>query len=285
MKKSIWLAAFSLLLSGIFFSGCMKLDDQASFEKEEQQLKEYIVRENIAVSPTATGLYYIPKTVGTGAKPNKCDTISINYTGALLDGTVFDQSEPGKPLTFILGKRQVITGMEEGVLLMKQGGKARLIIPSKLGYGYYQVGNIPPYSTLIFDIEIVSAKTGSIPFNIEGKQVNTTTSGLNYIVVEQDTIGKKAVQGSTVIVQYVAYLQDGTIFDASKLQDKEFTYDIGFDNGIKGWDEGLKLMREGDKFRFIIPPNLAYGEQGVPPVVPANATLTFDVTLVKVMSK
>ena len=109
-----------------------------------------------------SGLKYIEKTVGTGVMPTSGQTATVNYTGALLKGTVFDSSlNPGRtPFSFKLGTNQVIKGFEEGTATMKVGGKRLLIIPSELGYGASGSGSsIPPNSTLIFDLELLEVNS------------------------------------------------------------------------------------------------------------------------------
>jgi FKBP-type peptidyl-prolyl cis-trans isomerase len=105
-------------------------------------------------------------------KPLTGDTVMVNYTGRMLDGKVFDSSiesvakEAGlqqegrkyEPIPVILGTTSVIQGWTEGLLLLNEGSKAKFIIPSSLGYGDQSAGDIPPYSTLIFDVELVKIK-------------------------------------------------------------------------------------------------------------------------------
>jgi FKBP-type peptidyl-prolyl cis-trans isomerase len=96
---------------------------------------------------------------GTGIKATAGRKVTIHYTGKFIDGQIFDSSyERNKPFTFTLGALEVIPGLEEGVSLMQVGGKARLIIPSFLAYGEKQIGPIPPFSTLIFEIELLSVE-------------------------------------------------------------------------------------------------------------------------------
>jgi peptidyl-prolyl cis-trans isomerase A (cyclophilin A) len=113
-----------------------------------------------AAKKTASGLYYIIETPGAGAQAVAGKTVSVHYTGLLTDGTKFDSSYDRKqPITFTLGKGQVIPGWDEGIALLKVGSKAKLIIPSELGYGANGAGGvIPPNATLIFETELVDVK-------------------------------------------------------------------------------------------------------------------------------
>ncbi len=106
------------------------------------------------ITTTASGLQYEVLTPGTGAKPLASDQVTINYKGTLLNGFEFDSSyKRGEPITFDLG--QVIPGWTEGVQLMQEGAKYRFFIPYNLAYGSRDAGEIPPYSTLIFEVELI----------------------------------------------------------------------------------------------------------------------------------
>lgn len=95
--------------------------------------------------------------VGTGQEVQPGDTLTVNYTGKLQDGTVFDTSVGGQPISFVLGAGQVIPGWDQGLMGMKVGGKRLLIIPPSLAYGSQGVGPIPPNATLTFEVEVLSA--------------------------------------------------------------------------------------------------------------------------------
>lgn len=108
------------------------------------------------ITTTASGLQYEVITAGTGAKPNAEDRVTVNYKGTLLDGKQFDSSyDRGTPATF--GLNQVIPGWTEGVQLMQEGAKFRFFVPYQLAYGSRETpdGSIPPYSTLIFEVELI----------------------------------------------------------------------------------------------------------------------------------
>jgi peptidylprolyl isomerase len=97
--------------------------------------------------------------VGTGATAEAGDQVTVNYVGALPDGTVFDASQNhGQPFTFTLGAGQVIKGWDAGVAGMKEGGKRMLVIPPDMAYGSQAVGSIPPNSTLVFEVELLKVE-------------------------------------------------------------------------------------------------------------------------------
>lgn len=125
-------------------------------EIEPDLIKKYITDNNIDQKPIASGLYVIPLYEGQGRQPVQGDVVSIHYSLFNINGKKIDSSyDRDEPIEVTLGQGQVIKGWEEGILQMKEGGKARLIVPSSLAYGRGQKGEIGPYSPLIFDIELV----------------------------------------------------------------------------------------------------------------------------------
>ncbi|MBO7337561.1 MAG: FKBP-type peptidyl-prolyl cis-trans isomerase [Paludibacteraceae bacterium] len=133
-----------------------KLQSDAEAKNSQQErtfLDNNAKRDEVIVLPS--GLQYEVLKSGDGAKPKATDKVRCHYEGTLIDGTVFDSSyKRGEPAVF--GVNQVIAGWVEALQLMEVGSKWRLYIPYKLGYGEHGAGNsIPPYSTLIFDVELL----------------------------------------------------------------------------------------------------------------------------------
>ena len=124
-----------------------------NIEKGKAFLEENAKKEGVITLPS--GLQYQVITEGNGKKPSATDKVKCHYEGTLIDGTLFDSSiKRGQPAVF--GVNQVIKGWVEALQLMSEGSKWRLVIPSELGYGAQQAGEmIPPHSTLIFEVELI----------------------------------------------------------------------------------------------------------------------------------
>ncbi|MBR4922049.1 MAG: FKBP-type peptidyl-prolyl cis-trans isomerase [Bacteroidaceae bacterium] len=124
-----------------------------NIEKGKAFLEENAKKEGVITLPS--GLQYQVITEGNGKKPSATDKVKCHYEGTLIDGTLFDSSiKRGQPAVF--GVNQVIKGWVEALQLMSEGSKWRLFIPSELGYGAQQAGEmIPPHSTLIFEVELI----------------------------------------------------------------------------------------------------------------------------------
>ncbi|MHC1707628.1 MAG: FKBP-type peptidyl-prolyl cis-trans isomerase [Bacteroidales bacterium] len=127
--------------------------------KEDSIIKDYLKKNNLKAEATTSGLYVVEVVKGMGVKAEPGKQVTVQYTGKLMDGTVFDSSVgKAEPFSFPLGKNKVIRGWEEGIAKMNKGGKAILLIPSKLGYGASSVGKIPSDSILIFEVELINVQ-------------------------------------------------------------------------------------------------------------------------------
>lgn len=128
--------------------------------EETKSRNEFIAKNNITNQPSASGLIIVEQEPGTGEMIKSGQVASVKYTGKFLNGSVFDASDmhDGKPFDVNVGKGEVIPGWDEALQKMKKGGKAMLVIPSSLAYGAQGSGPIPPYSSLVFDLEIIDVK-------------------------------------------------------------------------------------------------------------------------------
>lgn len=135
-----------------------KLDEMAALQQQsDDEFAAWLAANNVTAEPQESGLIYVCTKKGKGLKPGYKQKVKVHYTGRLLDGTVFDSSvERGEPIEFQLGVGQVIPGWDEGIAMMTKGEKGILYIPSKLAYGPRQMGMIPAFSNLIFEVELVA---------------------------------------------------------------------------------------------------------------------------------
>ena len=148
-----------MVVGGLTLTSCSSDDDNeptVSYEENLKKGQEYLAenakREGVTV--TNSGLQYEVLEEGEGKSPSATDVVKCNYEGRLIDGTVFDSSyKHGGPLEFAL--HQVIKGWTEGLQLMKEGSKYRFFIPYNLAYGSRGASIIPPYSALVFDVELI----------------------------------------------------------------------------------------------------------------------------------
>ncbi|HZK61218.1 MAG TPA: FKBP-type peptidyl-prolyl cis-trans isomerase [Anaerovoracaceae bacterium] len=158
-NNSILLLFVSILV--ILVASCnpaKKLD-----KEETDSITDYLNRNsnlNFVLKPS--GLYYLEVVEGSGVIPVKNDTAYIKYTGKLLDGTVFDSNiETTDTLIIPVDEGWLISGVDEGITYMREGGKSLLLIPSKLAYGPTGYYYIPGYTPLLFDLELVRVKPGA----------------------------------------------------------------------------------------------------------------------------
>jgi peptidylprolyl isomerase len=213
-----------------------------------------------AFTTTDSGLRYAIVEQGDGdQQPSAGQVVSVQYTGMLEDGSVFDTStDTGEPIRFPLGQGFVISGWDEGIALLEKGDKARFIIPSELGYGETGGGPIPPNATLIFDVELVDITEGppEAPVAVPEGAYVVTESGLKYYdIVVGD--GQSAELGMIVFLNYTAWLQDGTLIDSTMRTGQPIQTILDGSQLPVGWEEGLVGMQVGGSRQLVIPPQLA----------------------------
>lgn len=155
--------AGSVIVSPIWARSLVEDNPRIEVQAQEASDPEDLETEEVDASnlkTTESGLKYADLQVGEGASPEKGDTVVVQYTGRLEDGTVFDSSyQRSQPFSFTLGVGQVIQGWDEGVSSMQVGGKRRLVIPPELAYGSRGAGGvIPPNATLEFDVELLDVR-------------------------------------------------------------------------------------------------------------------------------
>ncbi len=285
--------------------------DQSTETKEALSMTEAHALENKqyletnrakdGVQVTESGLQYEILSKGDGEKPTADGFVTIHYRGKFIDGTEFDSSHArGEPATFPVGR--VIPGFTEALLLMQEGDTFEVTIPSELAYGENGAGNvIPGNSTLIFELELLETLTEKELEELEKRRVEAaqaegrefleqnkkndgikvTESGLQYRVIEEGE-GARPTAESQVTVNYSGKLINGDEFDSSYRRGQPASFPLN--DVIRGWTEGLQLMKEGSKYEFFLPYELGYGERGSGGGIPPFATLIFTVDLISVDS-
>jgi FKBP-type peptidyl-prolyl cis-trans isomerase len=211
--------------------------------------------------------------VGTGAVAATGDVLTTTNDVWLHDPDQPDkkgqQVETGSG-SFVLGARQVILGLEQGLPGMRVGGLRRLIVPAALAFDRRGSATVPSNRHIVVEVMLLDVQpliTDSAPYSATDLEVGT---------------GAEAVDGSTVTVSFFGWLYKETepdnkwlLFDSGG----GFSVVVGAGHVIAGWDRGLRGMKVGGERRLVIPPELAYGSTGRLPLIPPDATLVFDVTI------
>ena len=278
---------------------------ETMIEESKRALAEYIVENQITVTPEPSGAYIIPLEKGKGRCPVKGEKVELDFSASLLNGqsvgTTFDS--PDK-FSFVLGEGYTIQGWEEIVPKMHLGERVLAIIPYDLAYGEHSVGSIPAYSNLVYDIKLLkittakelqdeaeramkALKADSEKAFFEYLKANSitdyTASGLffNKMVT---TEGEKPQDGQIARIKFDASYLDGTPLGSSEQLGEYYDVVMGQGKVLKGLEEGIGMMRVGEKARFVLPYTLAYGANPYGNI-PAYSNLVFDVELLDVLDK
>jgi peptidyl-prolyl cis-trans isomerase A (cyclophilin A) len=151
----------SVLFTGlimILFSSCV--NEKKYEEQEAAEIQQYLTEHpDLNFELKKSGLYYLDVIVGSGSQPKTSDTVFIFYTGYFLNGTEFESNVGKDAFIFPVNEGWVIQGIDEGIMLMKEGGTAKFLIPSSLGYGNYSAW-IQPYTPLLFEVFLDSLVAG-----------------------------------------------------------------------------------------------------------------------------
>jgi peptidylprolyl isomerase len=251
------------------------------------------------VVKTESGLTYVDNKVGEGREVKDGDLVNIHFIiWRLGDSTdmysdwqndttknefkVGSSYEGDQQMKYVVGSDQFVKGSDEGFIGMKAGGKRTMVIPASNAYGDEGFGPIPPNSSIKIMLEVFEVKDPIVAkmWDVDSTLFKQTESGLKYAIIEEGS-GPDVQQGKVTSVHYSGFLSDGTKFDSSVEREEPLTLIVGMGQVIPGWDEGLQLLKQGSKARFIIPPQLAYGERDLG-VIPPNSTLIFDVEVIEV---
>jgi FKBP-type peptidyl-prolyl cis-trans isomerase FkpA len=159
IKKSYFSFIFLIVTGLIAFTSCSQ---EKKYMKTETDETNSFLSSNPGFEKKPSGMYYLDVTVGTGRQAQKHDTAFVWYTGKFLNGTIFDTNTGtgGVLMFFPVDEMKMITGFDEGITYMKQGGKAKFLIPSSLGYGPAGYYTIPGYTPLLYEVELVKVAPG-----------------------------------------------------------------------------------------------------------------------------
>ena len=249
----------------------------------------------------ASGLKYMDDSLGTGREAKANELVTIHFKGWMVpegdsvelfgDWTLSenlkmrslgDSKVRNQPVKYVLSTQSFIKGTDEGIVGMKVGGVRTIIIPSNQAYGEKGIGFIPPNTDLKVVVELLEVKDRIVAkmWDVDSTLFKTTASGIKYAIISEGD-GPLAEAGKLITLNYSGYLEDGTMFDSSVERDDPISFAVGQGQVIPGWDEGLQLLKKGSKARFVIPPQLGYGEMQLEKI-PVNSTLIFDVELLDV---
>lgn len=269
---------------------------------DDKILQDYFAKNNIKPLKTASGLYYTISREGTGIQPKEGYDVSVNYTGMFLNGNKFDSNVDTafhhvQPFNLQVGKGQVIKGWDEGLMLLKKGTRATFYIPSHLAYGPQERNPIPANSILLFDVELTDVQAPSSQVDKDDRliqdylknnnvQATKTASGLYYRIIREGS-GETAKPGQKATMKYLGTTLDGHVFDGNMDENFEmkggkatFQFTVGVGQVIKGWDEGIQLLKKGSRATLYLPSGIAYGSRGAGGAIPPNAVLIFNVEVV-----
>ena len=255
-----------------------------------------------------TGLSYVMHKSNKGPKLKLDDVVTLNLKySTSKDSLVFDSWKMGKPIQLKIAKSSFKGDLMDGLTLLTVGDSASFLINADSlftkTFGAPRPAFIDSSSFLSFTVKVISTTTDAalkaeelkaekenamkenevIAKYIADKQMtpSKSSSGLMYVISEPGT-GEQAQAGKTVKVHYTGRLLDGTKFDSSLDRNEPIEFKLGQGMVIKGWDEGIALLKVGGKALLIIPSNLAYGSRGAGGVIPPFSPLTFEVELVSV---
>ena len=247
-----------------------------------------------------SGIEYMDDSLGTGKEAKKDELVQMHFSAWIVkdstnlfedwtkDSTKAASSigstrRTGGPVKFVLGNNSFVNGMDEGIEGMKEGGYRTIIIPAKLAYaGRRMPPGISPDGRLKFQVELITAKemTAVKRWDVDKTKFRTLKDGLKYVVVKPGD-GPAIDSGDVVTLHYSGYFENGKKFDSSVERGEPLVFPYKVQRLIKGFNEGIGMMKQGEKAEFIIPPDLAYGSQANS-AIPANSTLIFDIEILNV---
>ena len=284
-----------------FQAGIERMKEQL-IEASRRELAAYIEKENIKEMPLESGVYIIPVEKGKGRCPVKGEKVELDFAAYLLNGQLVGSTyDMDEKFTFVLGDNFVIPGWEVILPKMHLGERVKAIVPYDMAYGEHQVGNVPAYSNMVYDIKLLKITTKEelikqaeedmkalkakseqalLDYIKANDMTNYTNSGLVFAKTVT-TSGAKVEEGQTARIKFDAYYLDGTPLGSSDQLGGSYELKYGEHSVLLGLEEAVGILRVGEKGRFVLPYNLAYGENPYGSI-PAYSNLVFDVELLEI---
>lgn len=281
MPKGLLIAGFGLLLvvMGLLLTqvGCAPAGEQPKPEEPAQtsgstDTKPAANGEKPSEPASPAKVKITDVKVGTGETAADGDLLVVQYRGTFTDGKEFDSnmSQEREPFNFRLGEGSVIPGWDQGMKGMKVGGTRKLEIPWALAYGEQgRPPQIPAKADLNFEVKLLYVVKKGDEGAYDAKDIKVGE-------------GPAVKAGDRVKVHYVGKFLNGKEFDSSRPRGQAFDLTVGQGQVIRGWDEGLVGMKKGGVRRLVLPPALAYGEQGNQGI-PPNSVLDFEIELLEIV--
>lgn len=284
---------FSLAVAAlaVTLQSCMKndvMDTSTIASNNDASIQQYIKQNSgtaanpisYSSSPNGTGLYYaILKANPAGKKSSTGEEVSFSYTLYNLNNQALDSSKSSSLPYFVYGLNSLLPGLQEGLALMREGEKARFLLPSYLAYGTQAqtAFTLPANSPVRFDIVLVASRdeerqisdyisstalASSLSLTAPPTNVQKSTSGLRLIKTVTKPSGASITSGQSVTLNYAGQtLRATTPFDKST--DGTFAFTLGRNQLIPGFEEGVLQMRIGEKATLVFPSSIGYGTNGV----------------------
>jgi FKBP-type peptidyl-prolyl cis-trans isomerase FkpA len=287
MNKN-WITLSILLFVGISLTSCF--EDPPPANNEVTKIDEFLAASGTTdqiLYDNSSGLRFVFHTFGTEPPPHKGQTITAYYSGRLFsDGTVFESGLLNTKLDDI-----AVPGLQYGIASLMKGSDVTIYIPSKHGYGTAGTTNVPPNSTLVYNVELVDVEKSAVEierFKIDTAAIHTHLknnmitaavqhpSGVWYVIENAGTAPNPYPYDIVTFDYTLKLLSDGTIKEAGTIQDQSV---FGLIDGMK---VGLPLIGKDGKATFYIPSGLGYGSTASGSL-PANSNLIFEVTLKSVL--
>jgi FKBP-type peptidyl-prolyl cis-trans isomerase FkpA len=282
---------------------------------EQIEIAKFKAENNWTFEALESGLYFNKIKSGSGRKVKEGLFLIFDFEIRLLDGkTIYSSIEANFPGTFEYGKQFDTKGLMQALGMMRQGDEVELIIPSSLAFGEGgRPGMIEPHTPLHYFVSLNDVRTkAENEAVVEAKRKNEeaqkltlklqessilakyiadneitvepTESGL-YFISTLEGEGEQALAGNKVKVHYTGTLLDGTKFDSSVDRDQPFEFVLGQGQVIKGWDEGIAMLKVGGKATLILPSSIAYGERQAGEIIKPFSPLKFDVELLEIITE